>query len=172
MTSRIPFALAALATASSVVSCAVAPRRGTAVDGRNVANGAIHWVHDARLREIMDELDRGLFKSWPQEVENEYAEVDLRKHKASLAEAHELAEALADAAGRIPQAVAHVKMAEVDRRSFVAQVETLRDQAGRLSEAASSRDPDAMRSVLGAISATCNSCHQRFRDIAGPMTPD
>ena len=169
MMSRIYFALVALAAISGLVSCASAPRRATAVDDRDVGNGAIHWVHDARLRGIMEDLDRELLKSWPQEVESEYAKVDVRRHEDRLDEARELADALADAAGSISSAVADIEMTAIDRRNFVSQAATLRDQAGRLSEAASARDPDAMRYALNAISETCNACHQQFRDIAGPI---
>lgn len=169
MAIKVSIALLLACVVAGFISCVSATKTHVGTDDRSVANGAIHWVHDARLREIMEELDREMLRSWPQEVENEYAKVDLRKHEESLAEARELADALASAANRIPSAVSIAKMAEVDRRSFLAQVETLRDQAGRLSSAAGSRDPDAMRYALDTISATCHSCHQRFRDFAGPM---
>ena len=76
---------------------------------------------------------------------------------------------LALAADEIPQAVAHVEMSEADRRSFLAQAETLREQAQRLGEAASLSNDRGMERVLNAIDETCMSCHERFRDFSGPM---
>jgi biopolymer transport protein ExbB/TolQ len=130
---------------------------------------ARHWVHDDRLRVIMGELESLSVASWPQEVEAEYSQAEQYRLAQALWEARELADSLARAALQIPQAAAHLSMSEADRRSFLAQVTTLEEQAVRLRRAASLGDQQQMRRVLDTIDATCISCHDRFRDIAGPL---
>jgi cytochrome c556 len=80
-----------------------------------------------------------------------------------------LAISLADTSQAIPDAVAGISMAEVDRIGFAAQAQTLHDQALRLAESAALEDFEAVREYLNAIESTCNSCHERFRDFAGPL---
>jgi hypothetical protein len=129
-----------------------------------------HAVHDERLRAIMSELERETLSPWPQELDDEHSAAKSRRLDAAYAEARRVADALALAADRIPPAVAHVKMAEADRRGFLAQVDTLRDQSRALATIAASGDLDAMREMMSAISATCRSCHERFRDFSGPLS--
>jgi len=128
-----------------------------------------HWVQSERLRVVMDVLERDTLSTWPQEVENEYAEIEAEKAGRALAEAGKLAEALVSSASRIPEAVMKVRMSEADRRAFVAQADTLRDQAQLLYDAAAAQDLQRMRTQLDSITATCRSCHDRFRDFSGPM---
>jgi len=129
-----------------------------------------HWVQSQRLRAIMVDLERQVRTTWPQEIEDEYrAGAGSRSAAKALEEACWLADGLAGAAQRIPDAVAHIDMAEVDRRSFMAQVETLRDQAQQLELVAGNADVEGMRRVLDTIDQTCNSCHERFRDFSGPI---
>jgi len=127
-----------------------------------------HSVQGAELRTIMARLSAASWGPWPQELEQGFSKVELADRQEALGDARRLADALAKAADEIPRAVAHARMSEADRRSFVAQVDTLRDQAQRLSEAASRGDENAMSRMLNAIDETCMSCHDRFRDFAGP----
>ena len=138
----------------------------------NAATNDSHWIHDAQLRQIMAELEREKRVSWPQEIEDEYTAARSESVAEALGKASQLADKLAEAAIRIPRAVAPIEMAEVDRRSFQSQVDTLRDQALRLQTSADAGDLEAMRRTLASIDATCNSCHQRFRDFSGPIDPD
>lgn len=133
------------------------------------AEGERHWVHDERLRTIMADLEKQRRTSWPQEIQDEYAALSVKERTQALDQACVLAERLAESAGRIPATVANIKMPEVDRRSFLAQAETLHDQAKRLGDASAAGDVDRMRDVLASINETCQSCHQRFRDISGPI---
>lgn len=154
-----------------VLTSACALRRGTDGGPRSIQESP-HWIQDARLREIMNELESLTVKSWPQEIEAEYSQAEQYRLAQALWEARQLADGLARAADQIPVAVSHVSMSEADRRSFAAQVDVLRDQAVRLSEGAALGDRTAMQRVLDQIDATCNSCHERFRDISGPRFRD
>ncbi len=128
-----------------------------------------HWVHSERLRAVMAILERDTLTTWPQEVENEYAAIDAEKTKQAFDEARSLAEQLASSAPTITAAVKAIRMSEADRRAFVAQADTLRDQARRLYDATEARNLDRMRADLKSIRATCRSCHERFREFTKPL---
>ncbi len=128
----------------------------------------LHAVHNERLRALMAELNSNTNRDWPQELEGDMAAV--RPSDAErLAEAVQHARSLADAARQISSVVSHMNFPEVDRRSFDSQADTLYEQAQRLERAAQSGDRNLMRRTLSDIEATCNSCHTRFRDVAGPL---
>ncbi len=136
---------------------------------KNVGNG--HWVHDERLRTLMAELDRAARTDWPQELEGEVNLIGPSRDTC-LTEAADHAMALAGAAKRMSETTRGLQLAEVDRRSFDAQIATLHDQAQRLEQSARTGDIHNMQTVLAEIQATCQSCHTRFRDVSGPLVPD
>jgi len=150
-------------------SCTVKSQDQFGGHGQKPVQGNGHWVQDARLREIMAELDREHSAVWPQEIEDEYRDRTTARSGRAYDELEELAAKLSETARRIPDAVAHISMPEVDRRSFLAQAETLHDQADRLRVSAAQDDLDEIRQALNSIEATCDSCHRRFRDFAGPL---
>lgn len=128
-----------------------------------------HWIHSEHLRTVMASLEQEALSSWPQEVENEYAIINKEKSKRSYQEAQTLAKLLANTAPQIIQATVEFKLSEADYRGFVAQADTLKEQAQRLHQAATGGDIDRMRQELKSIRATCRSCHERYRDISGPI---
>jgi hypothetical protein len=83
--------------------------------------------------------------------------------------AAKLADGLAAAAERIPSSVTTASMSEADRAGFQAEADTLRDQALRLGQAARTNQVEHMQESLDAISATCISCHSRYRDFSGQL---
>lgn len=118
----------------------------------------------------MNRLDALQLTSWPQELQAEYASKEEYIAAKAFWEARQLADGLAAAAGSIPQVIHMLPLPEADRRSFLVQVDTLREQAIRLERAAALGDRENMRRVLDAIDETCLSCHERFRDISGPLS--
>lgn len=146
-----------------LVSCRTAAPREPGAAGKDA-----HWVHSTELRTQMAVLDRATKGDWPQEIAGEAPSRD-EGTDPCVAEAVEHAEALALAARRIPESASRARLAEVDRRSFIAQAETLYDQATRWVEAARQADAPAMRLALADIDATCHSCHTRFRDVSGVL---
>jgi hypothetical protein len=151
-----------------LVSCAANHRSRREAPSEPSAESS-HWVQDARLREIMQELDALQWTTWPQEVEAEYRDAVPPGAVQPFQQARELAEGLARAADQIPRTVEHIKMTEVDRRSFLTQVDVLKEQAHRLERSAAQTDREAMRRHLIALNETCLSCHDRFRDFSGPI---
>jgi len=117
----------------------------------------------------MAELDRESRTLWPQELGDQAPPLDGVRQREVLAGVAPRAEGLGEAARGIPKLVERFHMAEVDRRSFLAQVETLVDQSARLAQAAGAADAQAVRSTFAEIQATCTSCHRRFREFAGPL---
>ncbi len=151
-----------------LVSCAANHRNRREAPSEPSA-GSSHGVQDARLREIMQELDALKWTTWPQEVEAEYRDAVPPGAAQPFQQARELAEGLARAADQIPLTVEHVKMTEVDRRSFLTQVDVLKEQARRLERSAAQTDREAMHRHLVALNETCLSCHDRFREFSGPI---
>lgn len=169
MKTKTMMSLALLGLLLGLHACATGGTKKTTVDDTEPGPPE-HWIQDARLRAIMRDLERETIVSWPQEIQDRYPPATKSQQAVkALEEACWLADGLAKAAGRIPAAVAHIDMSEADRRGFLAQVETLRDQAQKLEEVAGQADLDGMRQVLSHIRQTCNACHERFRDFAGPM---
>ncbi len=117
----------------------------------------------------MTVLERETMASWPQEVENEYAAKDADQTEQAFNEASTLAVQLANSATVIATLSNSIRMSEADRRAFVAQADTLHDQAQRLFEATKANDLEHMRADLNSIQATCKSCHERFREFTGPL---
>lgn len=128
-----------------------------------------HWIHSESLRTVMAVLEREALASWPQEVETEYAVKDAKEAQKAFDEARALAGQLASSTPGITAAVKTIRMSEADRRAYAAVVDTFRDQAQRLHDAAEAGDLDRMRTNLKSIRATCTSCHERFRDLAGSI---
>jgi len=163
---------AGVCASSVVVFCACHQGHRAAAPRPSDADASpSHAVQSEELRQIMNRLDELQLTVWPQELQAEYASAEEYAAAKALWEARQLADALAVAAETIPISVEHMPMSEADRRSFTSQVETLREQAVRLEQAAALGDRERMRRVLASIDETCLSCHERFRDISGPLSP-
>jgi len=167
-TSRIIFVPLGLLVGLSIHACASA-RSSKTEKQHNESDATGHWVQDAQLRRIMDELESLAAVTWPQELEPEMSKTEIQRRLMMFSEAQSLAEGLAQAADEIPRTIAKVEISEADRRGFLALVETLREQAQRLGEAARTGDDRRMEWHLNAINETCVSCHERFRDFSGPI---
>jgi cytochrome c556 len=130
-------------------------------------------VQDERLRAVMGEISEHT-KRWPAGVPDD-PEVKQSRESEEAAEtfrdAAALADGLADAAERIPQAVHARPMDPGDRRGFTTEANRLRRQAVELKAAAEGRRVERMQRALDAISSTCVGCHGKYRDIAGELGP-
>ena len=132
--------------------------------------GGRHVIHSKDLRRVMKRLDRERRKSWPHKIAQEHAKTSAQERERALSEAALLVVGLAEAVARIPDAVAGIGMTEANRNTFLAQVDMLRDHAMDLSETAASGDLKGMHGVLDSITATCNACHNQFREVAVPIS--
>jgi|GEM_PF-1346764 len=159
--------IAAVILVTAPFSCTSPPDR-RAMRGADIETGG-HWVQDARLREVMADLDRQVAVSWPQETQEEYMSTTSVSAARQLEEACWLADALAAGADKIRSTLEGSDLNDADRKEFLTHVDELRFRAERLQKSAEQADVVAMRRVLDSIDHTCNSCHNRFRAVAGPL---
>jgi hypothetical protein len=129
---------------------------------------ARHWVHDAQLRQIMQQLERQHLTIWPQELDKDSLNLRSRGVASAFDQAASFAGALAETALDIPHVVTGLSLSEADRSAFLAQADALRREALQLQDAAQREEIDRMRQVLHSIDATCDLCHRQFREFAGP----
>lgn len=170
----------AAATFSASLSCngskrdatAKAPSSESPAERRPERPGA-HWVQDERLRAVMGQISEHT-KRWPAGVPDD-PEVKQSRESEEATEAFRdaaaLADGLADAAEKIPQAIRERPMDPVDRRGFTGEANRLRRQALELKSAAEGRRVERMQRALDAISSTCVGCHGKYRDFTGELGP-
>jgi hypothetical protein len=127
------------------------------------APAAVHGVHERRLREQMEDLERLRFERLPKaldvdvEVARQVRELE-RVANAMAASAVELRAAAPAGLDAAEQAEFRRLASQLERRS-----ESLARDAARLP-------PAQWRERLDGIDATCGSCHSRFRISRG--SPD
>ena len=126
-----------------------------------------HWIQDQRLRLVMAQLS-SRNPSWPAGIPQE-PEAPGQGQPAQFDEVALLAAALESAADRLPEVAGGIKMTEADRRGFLAEAQTLRDQASRLQHAAEQHRIEQMQTQMALINSTCISCHSRYRDFSGQL---
>jgi len=122
-----------------------------------------------QLRDLMKGISANTERNWPNGVRPDPQDPQARDLGRQIDAAGKLADGLAAAAVHIPESVADRPMSEADRAGFRAEADILRDQAMRLGQAAHERKTEQMEKLLTAISATCLSCHSRYRDFSGEL---
>lgn len=117
---------------------------------------AVHGVHQQRLQQLMDDLDRLRNERLPRAF-------DVRSEEERRArEVARVAGDLANSATQIP-AAAPAGLDERERAAFLALARELEQRTRRLAEQAESLTPEQRGTLLEEIDATCASCHRRFR---------
>lgn len=163
----------AIALASIVfLSCVSNGKRDQSMTGTNEKSGPVvesHAVYNEQLKLLMADLQKKTIEHWPTSIGDEHSPNE--NQMLFYDKAYPLARSLTIAADKIPGSVSDMVMLEADRRAFAAQAGTLRDQARQLSQAATRRDAKRMHELLTEIDATCRSCHSRFLDVSGPLSP-
>ncbi|MCK6483988.1 MAG: cytochrome c [Phycisphaerae bacterium] len=122
---------------------------------------ALHTIHNDRLHELMEELNRRRFARMPQELD---AGIDRRTAARNIARS---AAALAETAGYIPESLADSDLSEEERAVFIRLAHKLHEQSLALQRRAEAMELDSVPNELEAITATCNACHSAFRQVAG-----
>ena len=150
-------------------SCSDGKLHQTRQDADAASPAGSHWVHSADLTDAMARLERQRANSWPQEIQDEYAADAEKERQLNLVKANSLAQALARAAEKIPQALEGVKLSSAERKVFMGYVGELRAEAEQLSKLTQKKDFEGIAKVQGDIRTTCNACHKQFRELAGPL---
>jgi len=117
----------------------------------------------------MTELGKGN-PTWPQGLPQDPEGKVGTSTAGAFDEVASLAGSLAQASERIPDLAPKLKMGEADRRGFIAEAQTLHDQARQLQDAASAHKTEQMQRLMDGINSTCISCHSRYRDLSGQLS--
>lgn len=147
------------------ISCGRPAGGGETRDIEDIPKPARHAVQSERLRKVMDDLNRHVAKTWPQEIEIQKETLTDRQRQEKFNKAATLAEAMRAASASIPEAVAEVPMNSEQREEFDQLVRQMQFQTAELASAARARREDAMRTVFANIKNTCNDCHDRFGHV-------
>ena len=127
-----------------------------------------HWIQDQRLRLLMAELSKQN-PTWPAGLPQEPEGPAATTRPYQFDEIAVLANALGEAADRLPNVTGRIPKSQTDRAGFLAQARTLHEQAAQLQAAANRRSIEQMQRQMDGINASCISCHSRYRDFSGPL---
>lgn len=141
-----------------LAACA-ADRAGGKVELANTGNANLHAVSDERLRVIMQELKSLTIDRFDSALEIEKQQARYFRKWA------EVAEAVGKSARRIPQTGAAGEMTPGQRAEFLGFAQRLVDQAAQMKRLADSGDGRTLRLQMRSMITTCNSCHDRFRNM-------
>jgi len=148
----VPMGLAAM-----LAGCPPTDRQRYATRLEYTGRPALHGLHSARLREVMDELNRLMFEDLPQEMD-----VEARRERR-LDEVHQLALKLAETADDISDVLEDVKIDAESRQVFVAYAEKLEEEAHELAGLSLGKDIRLIDAKVDEMITTCNACHSSFR---------
>jgi cytochrome c556 len=127
-----------------------------------------HWMQNQRLKAVMDQISKlhtSFPKGLPEDVESSAGPEAL----LAAANAANAADELARTALRIPAVLEGKSLSEADRRGFIAEAQTLHDQAMLLRDSAQKFQVEEMQQTLDGLTSSCISCHNRFRDLSGEL---
>ena len=147
------------------VSCGRPTGGGETRNMEEIPESARHAVQSERLRQIMDDLERQVAKTWPQEIQVHKEALTERQRQEKFRKAATLAEDMREASGTIPEAVAKVPMSTEQREEFDKLVRQMQFQTAELEAAARAQRDDTMQDVFADIKTTCKDCHDRFGHV-------
>ena len=129
------------------------PRSGLPDTGRP----ALHAVTDARLRQLMNQMNSLMFDRFSTQIEldNERRAYALRMAK----DANTLSRTTDHIRSRLPE----LHLNDSEQATFIALANKLHDQAKILEFQASHNQIDAIPPTIDQITGTCSSCHALFR---------
>ncbi len=126
---------------------------------------ALHAVQDARLRILMNEMNALLFERTPTELELD----QVRRQKAT--QIADVADAMSRAVDEIVQNLPQLSLTGEEESVFLVLAGRLRDQVTTLQAQARGNYVDSIPGTIEQMSATCDGCHQLFRDPVRRDTP-
>lgn len=151
----ILFRILVLPAVAGVVACSNgshAPQRA-----EQVPRPSLHGIHSDELQAAMRELDaQASNRIFAQLYTGNRPMVELREVASA-------ADAIAESAAHIPDALTQIELSEEERQAFLGLAEKLRVEAAQLSSDARHNDLARARAALQRMTATCNACHTAFR---------
>ncbi|MBS1213418.1 MAG: hypothetical protein H6R26_2035 [Proteobacteria bacterium] len=130
------------------------PRSGLPDTGRP----ALHAVTDAKLRELMNQMNTLIFDRFTAQPELD------RERRAYALRMAQTANTLSETVDHIRSRLPELSLNESERITFLAVADKLHDQAKTLEFQANHNQIDAITATLDQITATCSSCHALFRN--------
>jgi len=142
----------------TLASCATGiPEGGMAL--KNTGPADLHSVSDQRLRTIMQGLKSLTIDRFDSELEIEKQEQRYYREMASIAEA------VGHSASLIPESGAIQELSPKQKKQFSMFARRLSEQANAMKRLADGGNGRALRSSMRRMIATCNACHDRFRNM-------
>jgi hypothetical protein len=138
-------------------ACKLAPQKTYQENLIDTGEPALHAVHSEELEFIMKNLEALTFSRMPQELGGG------REESEYLEQAADIADAMANAAQKIPAVTGRLNLKQHESELFLALTAKLDKQAKELSDLARAGETRQARDTYAAITVTCNSCHSAFR---------
>lgn len=146
---------------SAVVACSATDDRQLPASGlTKTGTPSAHAIQDARLRNLMREIDHLMFERMRTELEIDQAR---RRKAAQIGRiAHEMAQTVAGIADSLPRL-----SLETDQQAmFLTLADQLQNEIRMLKTQAEHNYIDAIPGTLERIATVCAQCHALFRETA------
>ncbi len=127
---------------------------------------ALHAVQNERLRALMDEMNALLFERMPTELE-----ID-RERRLKAAQIADVADTMARTVDGVVQSLPQLSLDAEEQTVFMVLANRLRQQVATLQAQARGNYIDLIPATMERIGATCDGCHQLFRDPVRRDTPE
>ncbi|MDD1623013.1 MAG: cytochrome c [Methylococcaceae bacterium] len=148
----------ALVIGATLLSACTATSQPAAPAGLpDTGQPALHAVSDARLRELMDQMNALMFERFMTQPE---IDRERRIHAQKMADA---AEKLGSAIDAILSRLPALNLNQDEQLTFRALAGKLGEQAHALNAQAKLNHIDNIEPMLDQMTATCSSCHTLFR---------
>ncbi len=151
-----------LALLLMLTACSHPPQQPLSVVGQSETGvPALHSIHDAELRDLMDRMDNLMQERFMTETE---LDSERRKYAQRIANsAQELSKTVDAIIAKMPT----LSLTPGEQTAFLALGNKLKQQDKQLYEQASQNQIDALGKTLHEIKTTCTACHALFRKTEG-----
>jgi cytochrome c556 len=144
-----------------VTACETSPPRTGPKALPKTGQPALHAVQNARLDELMIEMNSLMFDRMRTELD-----ID-RERRRRAGQIADTAEAMSRTIESVLATLPALNLTPGEQDTFAALANKLRGQAMQLEEQARRNYVDAIPQTLDQMTLTCTACHQLFRDT-GP----
>jgi len=150
--------VASIVAISFLGGCASDQKDGK-VTLENTGAADIHAVTDERLKVVMRRLKSLTFDRYTSALDLE------KKQGRYFRELADIAEGAGKTARRLPELGNRLELTLRERKEFLGFANRLVRQADGVKQLADSGRSRALQTAMRNMIATCNSCHDRFRDM-------
>ncbi|MHC4441105.1 MAG: cytochrome c [Planctomycetota bacterium] len=140
-----------------LAACSASPRWRYQQRLLNTGKPALHAVHNHRIKEIMNELNK--ITSDPLWYETTYT----LEYARATREIAQVAASMAQTAKIIPDNVNRLQLNQEEKQIFLKLAQKLHNQAAELEQRAKTKNIDDIPSLINRITNTCTACHTAFR---------